>query len=606
MALTTNKKSLDSLYKAVSSQIKIDGQVLSSTYEVFKIETFKEINRLSRARVQILGGDYTKNTFDESESALFNAGNEIEIQFSYDQKPAVVFEGIILKHSISISEGYMRRKTKSKMVIECIDKAVLLKNSFTDTVYTEKTDDQIINNLINKVSGLTSSVESTTYEHPVLPKYNIDDWSFILERAKYNGLLVLNSNNKVTVKDPSVGEITPEVTITNGGGTLSFEAHLDSNNQYDKIQLEGRDSFSEEVFTKSGADPNEVVTNTKNNAKIISKKSSPSELNVNLPYDVDANELKVLADALTKVSRLQRVSGRTKFKGVLEIDLDTVVALSGFGNRFDGNVYVSAVSHQIEEGRIFTDIEFGLKEDFFTPKNIFDRNQLVNSITGLHLGKVLQIHNDPNNQYRIKVELPILNDLGNGIWAKLTQPYTGGGNGGTFFIPEVGAQVVVSFVGNDSRHPVVLGCLYNDSMKPYQSIEEENNFKAFVTKNDLKIQFDEGEKEIMISTPGGNEITLNDENSEITIKDSSNNQIKASSSGIDLKSSGKLNIDASDGISISSGGNITVDAKINNLSLKGNNISSNATSKFAVDAVSAMNLSSSGIAEIKGSIIKIN
>lgn len=606
MALTTNKKSLDSLYKAVSSQIKIDGQVLSSTYEVFKIETFKEINKLSRARVQILGGDYTKNTFDESESALFNAGNEIEIQFSYDQKPVVVFEGIILKHSISISEGYMRRKTKSKMVIECIDKAVLLKNSFTDTVYTEKTDDQIINNLINKVSGLTSSVESTTYEHPVLPKYNIDDWSFILERAKYNGLLVLNSNNKVTVKDPSVGEITPEVTITNGGGTLSFEAHLDSNNQYDKIQLEGRDSFSEEVFTKSGADPNEVVTNTKNNAKIISKKSSPSELNVNLPYDVDANELKVLADALTKVSRLQRVSGRTKFKGVLEIDLDTVVALSGFGNRFDGNVYVSAVSHQIEEGRIFTDIEFGLKEDFFTPKNIFDRNQLVNSITGLHLGKVLQIHNDPNNQYRIKVELPILNDLGNGIWAKLTQPYTGGGNGGTFFIPEVGAQVVVSFVGNDSRHPVVLGCLYNDSMKPYQSIEEENNFKAFVTKNDLKIQFDEGEKEIMISTPGGNEITLNDENSEITIKDSSNNQIKASSSGIDLKSSGKLNIDASDGISISSGGNITVDAKINNLSLKGNNISSNATSKFAVDAVSAMNLSSSGIAEIKGSIIKIN
>lgn len=606
MALTTNKKSLDSLYKAVSSQIKIDGQVLSSTYEVFKIETFKEINKLSRARVQILGGDYTKNTFDESESALFNAGNEIEIQFSYDQKPVVVFEGIILKHSISISEGYMRRKTKSKMVIECVDKAVLLKNSFTDTVYTEKTDDQIINNLINKVSGLTSSVESTTYEHPVLPKYNIDDWSFILERAKYNGLLVLNSNNKVTIKDPSVGEITPEVTITNGGGTLSFEAHLDSNNQYDKIQLEGRDSFSEEVFTKSGADPNEVVTNTKNNAKIISKKSSPSELNVNLPYDVDANELKVLADALTKVSRLQRVSGRTKFKGVLEIDLDTVVALSGFGNRFDGNVYVSAVSHQIEEGRIFTDIEFGLKEDFFTPKNIFDRNQLVNSITGLHLGKVLQIHNDPNNQYRIKVELPILNDLGNGIWAKLTQPYSGGGNGGTFFIPEVGTQVVVSFVGNDSRHPVVLGCLYNDSMKPYQSIEEENNFKAFVTKNDLKIQFDEGEKEIMISTPGGNEITLNDENSEITIKDSSNNQIKASSSGIDLKSSGKLNIDASDGISISSGGNITVDAKINNLSLKGNNISSNATSKFAVDAVSAMNLSSSGIAEIKGSIIKIN
>ena len=44
MALTTNKKSLDSLYKAVSSQIKIDGEFLGSTYEIYKIETFKEID----------------------------------------------------------------------------------------------------------------------------------------------------------------------------------------------------------------------------------------------------------------------------------------------------------------------------------------------------------------------------------------------------------------------------------------------------------------------------------------------------------------------------------------------------------------------------------
>ena len=274
----------------------------------------------------------------------------------------MIFQGIILKHSISVSEGYLKRKTKSKMIIDCVDKAVILKNTVTDTVFKEKTDQQIINNLINNVSGLKGNVESTTYEHPVLPKYNIDDWHFILERSKYNGLLVLNSNNTLSVKDPSVGEITPEVTITNGGGTLSFEASLDSDNQYDKIQLASRDSFNDELFTKSGADPNEITTNSKNDPKTISKKSSPSELNINLPHDVDSNELKVLADSLTKVSRLQRVSGRAKFKGVLEIDLDTVVSLSGFGNRFDGNVYVSAVSHLIEEGRIYTEIEFGLKE----------------------------------------------------------------------------------------------------------------------------------------------------------------------------------------------------------------------------------------------------
>ena len=606
MALTTNKNSLDSLYKAVSSQKKIDGQVLSSIYEIFKIETFKEINKLSRAKIEILGGDYTKNTFDESENSVFDAGNEIEIQFSYDQKPVTVFQGIILKHSISVGEGYLKRKTKSKMVIDCVDKAVILKNTLIDTVYTEKTDQQIINNLINNVSGLKANVESTTYEHSVLPKYNIDDWHFILERAKYNGLLVLNSNNKLSVKDPSVGEITPEVNITNGGGTLSFEARLDSDKQYDKIQLASRDSFSDEVFTKSGADPNEITTNSKNDPKNISKKSSPSELNINLPHDVDSNELKVLADSLTKVSRLQRVSGRVKFKGVLDLDMDTVVSLSGFGNRFDGNVYVSAVSHTIEEGRIYTEIEFGLKEDFFNPKNIFDRNNLVNSISGLHFGKVLQIHNDPDNQYRIKVEIPILNDLGNGVWAKLTQPYAGETNGGTFFIPEVGTQVVISFVGNDSRYPIILGCLYTDSRRPYKSIEEENDFKCFVTKNDLKIQFNDGEKEIMIKTPAGNEIILNEQKSEIVINDANGNQIKTSENGIDLSSNGKLNIKAISGLSITCGGGIELDSKLSDVSLKGGNITNKASSKFSIDAVSALDIASSGIAELKGSLIKIN
>ena len=56
MAITTSKKSLDSLYKAVSAQVKINGTVLSKDFEIFRISTFKEINKLSRAKIQILGG----------------------------------------------------------------------------------------------------------------------------------------------------------------------------------------------------------------------------------------------------------------------------------------------------------------------------------------------------------------------------------------------------------------------------------------------------------------------------------------------------------------------------------------------------------------------
>ena len=604
MALTTEKKPLDSLYKAVSSQIKINGQLLDSNFEINKIVTFKEINKLSRARIQILGGDYTKNTFNESENKIFDPGNEVEIKFGYDQKLTVIFEGIILKHSISIKEGFIKKKSKSLLIIDCVDKAVMLKNSFTTKVFREKADDQIINSLINNIPGLSCKIDSTNYQHSVLPKYNINDWNFILQRSRLNGLLVLNSNNKVVIKDPSISNISPKVTVNNGTGTINFEAHLDSNNQFNSITLGSQDTYNDETFLKVGTNQNGVVTNELNSAKEISKKSSPDDLEINIPYDVDSNELKVLADSLTKISRLQRISGSVKFKGVLDIDLDTVIALSGFGNRFDGNVYVSHVSHEIEEGKIFTEVEFGLREDFFNQNVIFDKKNLTNNITGLYIGQVIQIDNDPENQNRIKVQIPALNDVGDGIWAKLTHFYTGENNG-IFFIPETGTQVVISFIANDSRNPVILGCLYTNSKKPYESINENNNLKCFMTKSNLKIEFKEDEKEISISTPSGNKIFLNEENKEISIQDQNNNSIKTSSSGIDIQSGKNINISSGGTIKISAKGKFNISSNAD-VDIKGLNISQKADAKLSANATSNLEFNSSGIAVLKGSIVQIN
>ena len=604
MALTTDNKPLDSLYKAVSYQIKIDDETLDTSYEVNKMLTFKEVNKLGRARIYIIGGDYTKNTFDESESSIFDPGNEIEIKLGYDQKYTLVFQGVILKHSISVKEGYQSNKARSQVVIECVDKAVMLKNSFTNTIYKEKTDSQIISNLVNQVSGLSSTIETTTYEHTVLPKYNVDDWSYILERARYNGLLVLNSNNKISVKNPTISEVSPAVTLLNGAGTLSFEAHLNSINQFDSINLQSRDSFNDEDFSKIGSEPNEIVTNLFNTAKKVSEKSSPTEVEINLPQDMDTNELKVIADSLTKMSRLQRVSGKVKFKGVLEVDLDSVVSLSGFGNRFDGNVYVSGVSHEIQSGKIFTEIDFGLTEDFFNSKTILDKTKVINKISGLHIGVVTQIHNDPENQNRIKILIPALNDQTDGIWAKLSHAYTGD-ESGLFVIPEVGSQVVISFIAEDSRYPVVLGCFYTNAKKPYTTADEDNNLKGFVTSSKMKIEFDEEQKQILISTPGGNSILLNEENKEIIIEDENNNQIKTSASGIELTSAKDIKISAGGNLELSAKSKLSITSTAD-VNIKGLNIVQAADAKFSAKANANLELNSSGVAVLKGSIIQIN
>ena len=51
------------------------------------------------------------------------------------------------------------------------------------------------------------------------------------------------------------------------------------------------------------------------------------------------------------------------------------------------------------------------------------------------------------------------------IWARIVQPWAGGGWGAQF-IPRVGTEVAVAFIDGDADRPVVLGGLYNGKQKP--------------------------------------------------------------------------------------------------------------------------------------------
>lgn len=604
MSASTNTTPSDSLYKAVSSQIKINGEVLPVDYEVKQIETLKQVNKLSRAEIVIYGGDHATNTFEESEDDRFEIGNEVEIQMGYEQQNILVFKGIIEKHRISIRPGFFRDKHKSLLIITCVDKALKLKNSYTSMIFKEKTDQQILTSLLSNVDGLDTTVEETSLVHTLLPKYNVDDWSFILNRSQLNGFLVINTNNSIAIKNPSISSYSSGLTINNGDGTISFDATIDTSDQYQKFTLNNLHPFTEESSEKDASKADDIISNTSSSSAKISPYSSPEEINLAISQEIDNNELKVLADAVLKQKQHHRVSGSAKFKGVLELDLDHIVSLSGFGNRFDGDVYITGIAHEISEGQIFTEIDFGLPKSLFKIEQSFDFKTFIQPIEGVHIGKVVQIHDDPENQYRIKVLVPALNETTDGIWARLTQFYTGEASG-SFFIPEIGTQVVLSFVANDPRFPVILGSLYSQNQTPDNIPQEENIIKNIVTASNLKIEFNESEKSLELSTPSGNKISLNENDQEIIIEDQNNNIVKTSSSGIELTSQGDIKINAGGKIELQANSQLNISSS-SDVSIDGLNINQNANASLSAKATSNLELSSSGASILKGSIVQIN
>lgn len=83
---------------------------------------------------------------------------------------------------------------------------------------------------------------------------------------------------------------------------------------------------------------------------------------------------------------------------------------------------------------------------------------------GSYLAEVVAV-NDPEQLGRVQLRL-ISFDAVDGqdapVWARVAVPFAGEDRG-SFFIPDVGDEVLVSFINGDSRLPVVIGSMWNGS-----------------------------------------------------------------------------------------------------------------------------------------------
>ena len=353
------------------------------------------------------------------------------------------FKGIISKHALKIKKDFQSVSTNNLLVIECVDKAVKLSNTYTTEIYEDKLDSDIITALISNAPGVSKTVSFTSVMNDFLPKYNCNDWDFILQRAEANGMIVLNSDNAITVTEPKPLLTIPELTVTYGNAMIDFHAEVDASTQYSTFDLSSYDSYNEEAVSSTSQEPS-LVAQGDLDGVTISKDVSPTKNELSTSSILTSSEAKNIADAFLMRSRLSRLVGKICVKGINNIDIGSIITLVGFGSRFSGLAYVTSLSHEFQKGNYKTWIGFGMRYNPIQNKNKLDISRFTSKIEGLHIGTVTKIDADPKDELRIQVAIPTLKATGDGMWAKLATLYTGN-EAGSFFIPEVDSQVVVSF-----------------------------------------------------------------------------------------------------------------------------------------------------------------
>jgi len=567
-------------------RIKAGGTEIPRTINVLSVHVSKMVNRIAYAKIVLLDGDAATGEFPLSDGDQFTPGAEIEITAGDVENQEMIFTGIVVKQSLSI-----RSNRAAQLIIECKHKAVKATITRRSNCWHDMTDDAIIQEAL-QASGLASGdldIEAADVSHPEMVQYNCTDWDFAISRAEVAGKIVLTNEEKIVIKAPDLSA-TASLSLLFGATIIELDAEMNSRIQYKAVKSKTWD-MAEQAITEQDASEPSAADFGNIDGPTLSDANGQEEFILQHGGALASDEIKMWADAQLLRSRMAKIRGRVKFDGIATINAGDTLELNGLGDRFNGTAFVSGVRHDYNATEGWkTQAQFGHSVDWFInePQVVAPKaGGLLPGTIGLHTGVVTD-NEDPEGEFRVKVKIPFISPDDDGIWARIAQA-DAGKERGLFFRPEINDEVLVGFLYDDPRQPVVLGMLNSSALAAPLTPSNDNHKKGYTSREKMLMIFDDEKKEIIFETPGGNSITISDDKKGIVLKDMNDNKIEMNDSGIKITSQSAIEIKAA------------TDFKIGALSVK-----AEADTTAEIKGNAGTKIESSAILELKGAMVKLN
>jgi uncharacterized protein involved in type VI secretion and phage assembly len=193
-------------------------------------------------------------------------------------------------------------------------------------------------------------------------------------------------------------------------------------------------------------------------------------------------------------------------------------------------------------------------------------------VRGVAVGVVTN-NEDPEGLARVKLSFPWRDAADESYWARIATPMAGDGRG-TYFLPEVGDEVLVAFEDGDIAHPYVVGALWNGvDAPPADNADGSNDLRLVRSRGGHELVFDDADGGgIEIVTNAGHRIVLDDTGGGETlrIEDASGEnhlEFDAAGGSVTLTAATSVSVSAPE-LTLSGDGNVTIESS-GMLTLKG-------------------------------------
>lgn len=576
--------------------VKINGKNIEQNFPINNITISKGINKVPYCSVRIYEAVNTKNELF-IDNSLISIGSKVDIEaINKNNELENIFSGILLDILLDINNEF----NENFVELKCYSKAHQMDIAKNSTCFLDKTDSDILKSIISKY-GLQSDIGDMSLKHEFIYQNDLTDWDFIVTRAELYGYVVNVDNDKIIVNSPKKKSSNVRINFSD---IISANIKLDSNSQINSINAKIWDIKTQEVKEIKNSTQKENSFGNIKSDDIVSKTGKHDS---NLSIDsLSEDETKKILNGFIDINRFSKICGYVVINGNTELKPNTTLNLNKCGKVFTGDAYINFVQYMynVDDCSWRVKLYIGINKHCFIGKsNAEDTNKSITSnINNLKYGKVIKISEDPESNYRIFVTIPTINNKNEGVWCRLSSLYASN-KGGILFIPEKDDEVIVGFIDGNASSPIVVGSVYSSKNKPSVEIESENGIKSIKTNNELEINFNDKDKIINIKTGEKRSIVISEKDSNIEIVNE-NDKITIGNGIINLEADKEISIKSKD-IDINASGNVKIKAG-SNVSVEGNNIKINGSMGANIKGGTSSKFESSGITEIKGSIVKIN
>jgi uncharacterized protein involved in type VI secretion and phage assembly len=544
------------------------------------------------------------------DGTLFKLGAEVQI-YATDlkgrRKPLMVGE-------ITALEPCFEQYTRI-LVVRGYDKSHRLYRGSKARTFLKQTDSQIASTIAQE-AGLSADVQATKVTYDYVVQDNQTDMEFLRERAARNGYQIVV--DKKTLKFRSAEAKPPDAEPQDLGiSLLSFRARLSAVAQPNNVEVRGWDTKDKRAIVGTASSPDVPSKigegNTGGQSAQKSFGSSAKLLVTDRPVQTQG-EATALAQALLDEMSGDYLSAEGTCLGEPTILAGSLLQIKGVGTKLGGKYFITACRHTFSsaEGYRTTFYVSGRRPTSLLAAFDAARPRHAHVVDGVATALVTNI-NDPDGLGRVKVKFPWLDEQHESDWVRLATPGAGQERG-FFATPEVNDEVLVAFEHGDAHRPYVIGGLWNSKDKPPVKAVEGGKvqIRTFKTRAGHTITLNDqdgaGKKLIEIKTAGGHTVTLADGDKRIQIKskshtitlDDQGRAVRLESGGdVEIKGmGGKLTI-TSQGVELSGSAN-------GKLVLAGQGVELTSNSNLKVQANAMLDVKTSAIMNIQGTLVKIN